>query len=332
MSDIQGPVKFEEGSGRQTHKPRRRPPSLFWPIVLIGAGVLLLLSNLGYLPWHSWNVLWRLWPLLLIALGIDVLIGRRSTFGAIISGLLILMLIGGAVIVVLFAQNIPALSNLNQPAEWRTRHIEYSLGDVERGSAYIDWTSMPGYLSALDDSPNLIEGDVTYRGELIFDVHVRGDQADVELDSHFSGPWFGSFDLGRQVEGRWDVRLSPDVVLDLTLDAGSGSCDFDLTDLQVSDLFLDVGSGSVDLALPAGSTFEADIDGGSGSLIIALPESVGARVVLDSGSGSFRPDERFYLVEGERNDDGMWETGNFDTAEQTIVLRIDQGAGSISVR
>ncbi len=332
MSDVQEPVRFEGESGVPTHRPRRRPPSFFWPIVLIGAGVLLLLSNLGYFPWQSWNVLWRLWPLLLIALGIDVLIGRRSIFGAIISGLLILMLIGGAVAVVFFAQNIPALSNLTQPAEWRTRHIEYSLGDVERGSVDIDWTSMPGYLSALGDSPNLIEGDITYRGELIFDVHVRGDQADVELDSHFSGPWFGSFDFGRRAGERWDVGLSPDVLFDLTLDAGSGSCDFDLTGLQVSDLFLDVGSGSVDLALPTGSTFEARFDGGSGSLDIILPESVGARVVLDSGSGSFRPDERFRLVEGERDDDGVWETGNFDTAEQTIVLRIDQGSGSINIR
>jgi len=333
VSDVQESVEFEEDSRVPTHRPRRRPPSFFWPLALIGAGVLLLLSNLGYLPWQSWNVLWRLWPLLLIALGIDVLIGRRSMFGAIISGLLILMLIGGAVTIVLFARDIPALSNLTQPVELRTEHVEYPLAGVEHASAYIDWTSAPGYLSALRDSPNLIEGDVAYRGKLVFDVDVRGDQADVELDSHFSGPWFGPFDFGSGAEeGRWDVRLSPDAVLDLTLDAGSGPCDFDLTGLQVSDLSLDAGSGSIDLALPTGSTFEARIDGGSGCLTIVLPESVGARVVLDSGSGPFRPDERFRLVEGKRGGDGVWETGDFDAAEQTIVLRIDQGSGSISIR
>jgi len=332
MSDVQEP--FEEQPEAVVPRPRRHPPSLFWPLMLIGAGVLLLLSNLGYLPWQSWAVLWRLWPLLLIALGIDVLIGRRSTVGAIISGLLILLLIGGAVGVVLFAKNIPALDNLTQPVEWHSEHIEYPLADVERASVTIDWTSVPGYLSALRDSPNLIEGDVTYRGELIFDANVHGDQAYVELDSRFSssGLWFGPSDFGSREEKDWEVRLSPQVVLDLNLDAGSGSCDFDLTGLQVSDLFLDVGSGSIDLALPPGHTFETRIDGGSGSLTIVLPESVGARVVLDSGSGSFRPDERFRLVEGERDDDGTWETGNFHTAEHTIVLSIDQGSGSISIR
>jgi hypothetical protein len=327
------PIPPDEPTGASYHTrgPRRRPPSLFWPLVLIGAGVMLLLSNLGYLPWQSWNVLWRLWPLLLIAIGIDLLIGRRSMVGAIVSTLLILLLIGVAVALVFFAQNIPALVEMTGPVELHTEHIEYPLTGVERASVFVDWTSEPGYLSALHDSSSLIEGDVAYRGQLIFDVDVHGGQADVKLDSHFSGPWFGPFDFDRAKQ-RWDVKLSPKVLLDLTLDTGSGPCDFDLSGLQVSDLFLDSGSGPIDLALPSSSTFEIRMDGGSGPITIILPESVGARVKIDSGSGPFRPDERFRLVEGERGDDGVWETDSFRTAEHTILLEIDQGSGPISIR
>jgi len=325
MSDIREPVG-------DAHRPRRSPPSLFWPLVLVGVGVVLLLANLGYLPWQSWVVLWQLWPLLLVALGIDVLIGHRSTLGAIVSGLLILLLLGGAVALVLFAHDVPALAELTRPAEWRTEHVEHPLEGVESASVYIDWTSVPAYLSTLPrSSTNLIEGDVAYRGQLAFGVGVRGSRADVELDSHFSGPWFGSFDFGDRAGDRWDVKLNPKVVFDLALDAGSGRCDLDLTGLQINDLFLDAGSGSIDLALPSGSSFEARIDGGSGGIAITLPEGVGARVVLDSGSGSFRPDGRFRLVEGERDDDGVWETDDYGTAEHNVVLRIDQGSGSIGV-
>jgi hypothetical protein len=325
MSDTQESIE-------DTHSPRRSPPSFFWPLVLVGTGIVLLLANLGYLPWQSWNVLWRLWPLLLVALGIDVLVGRRSTLGAVVSGLLILMLIGGAVAIALFARNIPALVELTRPVEWHTEHIEHPLEGVESGSVYIDWTSAPAYLSALpESSASLVEGDVAYRGQLIFDVDVHGSRADVKLDSHFSGPWFGPIDLGNRTGDRWDVKLSPEVPLDLVLDSGSGRCDLDLAGLQVSDLLLDSGSGSVNLTLPSESTFEARVDSGSGRIVITLPEGVGARVVLDSGSGSFRPDERFHLVEGELDDDGVWETEDFDTAEHTIVLRIDQGSGSISI-
>lgn len=310
----------------------RRHFSFFWPLVLIGAGVMLLLSNLGYLPWESWNLVWRLWPLLLIVLGIDVLIGRRSMLGTIISGILILLLIGGVVALVFFAQNIPGLAELARQPAVHIRHIEHPLENVESATVDIDWASMPGRLSALRDSLNLIEGDIAYRGELIFDLSVRNDRADVALDSYVSGPWLWTFDSSDHEDYLWDVGLHPDVSLDLVLDAGSGSCDFDLSDLQIRDLFLDVGSGSVDLALPADSTFEARIDGGSGALVITLPENVGARVVLDAGSGSFHPGERFRLVEGERRDDGVWETDDWDTADHTVELRIDQGSGSIRIR
>jgi hypothetical protein len=317
----------------ETPRPRRRrPPSLFWPIVFIGAGVMLLLSNLGYLPWESWGVLWRLWPLLVIALGVDLLIGRRSVAGAIVSAVLIVVLIAAIALVALFAQNIPGVSEWIQAPEFQTKHVEYALTGVDQATVYIDWTSVPGYLSPLEDSPNLIEGDIDYYGELTFDVNVRGDRADVKLDSRSTGIWFWPFDIGDQSDKRWDVGLSPDVPFDLTLDAGSGPCDFDLAGLQVSELVLDSGSGPIDLVLPSGSTFEAKIDGGSGPITIILPRSVGARVELDSGSGPFSPDARFELVRGKRRGDGTWETNNYGTAEHTISLEIDQGSGPVSIR
>lgn len=319
-------------SPRYDREARRHPPSVFWPLLLVGVGVMLLLSNLGYVPLSSWNVLWRLWPLLLIALGIDLLIGRCSTVGAIISGLLIFVLVSGMVLIVLFAQNIPILSQWVQAPELRTKQVGYPLAGVERTAVYIDWTGAPGYLSALENSPNLIEGDITYRGDLIFDVKMRGGRADVKLDSRLSGSWFGPWGLGDRTEERWDVMLSPKIPIELALDADSGPCDFNLSGLQVSSLVLDAGSGPIDLTLPSGSTFEAEIDGGSGPLTIILPQNVGARVELDSGSGAFRPDARFQLAEGKRRGDGVWETGNFHTAEHTILFEIDQGSGPISIR
>jgi hypothetical protein len=101
MSDFRG--LLEEEQRAQPGRSHHRSPSFFWPLVLIGAGVLLLLSNLGFVSWESWNLVWRLWPLLLIGMGIELLIGRRSTLGAIVSGVLILCLIGGAIVLVFFA-------------------------------------------------------------------------------------------------------------------------------------------------------------------------------------------------------------------------------------
>lgn len=310
-------------------RPRRHPPSLFWPLVFIGAGVILLLSNLGYVPWQSWNILWRLWPLLLVALGVDLLIGRRSLLGAIVSGLVLLLLIGLVVALVVFAQNIPQLAELARAPELHTEHIEYPRDDVESARIALDFSAAPCFVSALQDSPNLIEADVILRDELVFETGMRGSQADVRLDSRFAGTRFWPFDP--EGDERWDVRLSPRVPLELLLDTGSGRCEFDLTGLQIDALDLNSGSGAIELILPSASTFRARVDSGSGSVSIVVPQGVGARVELDSGSGSFRPDERFRLVEGKRDGDSVWETRDFDDAEHTITLEIDQGSGSISI-
>jgi hypothetical protein len=299
--------------------------------VLICAGVALFLSNMGYLPDISWNVLWRLWPLLLIGMGIDALIGRRSAFGAVIAALLILALLAGAVAFVLYAPRLPAFAGWTRSVNWTTEQIEHPLGDARKAQVSIDWTSVPGRLRALDDSSNLIEGNLTVRGRLVFDVQERGQGVSVRLDQDSSDAWFGSWDLG-PAEKRWDVRLSPRLPLALTLDGGSGSGDYDLTGLEIDDLALDVGSGSIDLVLPATGSYEARIDGGSGSLRIVLPQNVGARVELESGSGSFRPDDRFRLVRGERDDDGVWETQNYGRADHAVTLNIDQKSGSIRIR
>ena len=324
-------VSQDEWTEAPKAQKRREPPSLFWPLVLIGAGVLLLLSNLGHIPWSSWSLVWRLWPVLLIALGVEVMVGRRTMAGALFSGLMMVIIIGGAVILILFAQRIPILSDMAKPAEWRISEVEHALDDVEQAHVYINWDSPPGYLSALEDSSNLIEARVAHSGELVLDVKTHNDEADVTLEQRNVGPGM----LRRPFldeENRWDVYLSPRVLLDLDLDSGSGGCEFDLSELQVEKLFLDSGSGAVDLMLPGERSFKATIDSGSGAVKITIPRAVGVRVDLDSGSGPFRPDERFRLVSGETNDNGVWETKNWDEADVQIELVIDQGSGRIVIQ
>lgn len=318
----------DHSSDQISTKERR---SFFWPILLISLGVLFLLSNLEILPWSTWNVLWRFWPVLLIAIGIDVLIGQRSPAGAVISAVLILALIGGAVGLAVFADQIPLFSDYTQPDEWQNIQLEEPLGDYRSASVIIDWTSLPGRLEALEGSSSLLEADLVYRGELVFDVDQQDDRAVVKLDTRDS--WTGfRFPASPGPGASWDVSLSPELPLYLTLDSGSGSCQFDLTGLQIANLVVDSGSGSIALQLPGGLSYPAVIDSGSGSVRIEIPADTGLRLTLDSGSGAFRPGDRLLLVSGERRGDGVWETEGYPGAEHQIELKIDQGSGSVTIQ
>jgi len=315
-----------------TPLPPRRPRSrsLFWPILLIALGVLFLLNNLGIVAWSSWNLIWRLWPLVLVAIGLDLLIGGRSALGAILSALVALALVAAITISAFFADQLPFLSRYDVANAWQTAQVEYALDpDFQSAEVYIDWTSLPGQLSALEDDAYLIQGELAYQGELEFKVDDLGSSAAVTLDSYWTGNWTG---FTTSPNTKWDIGLTPEIPLDLTLDSGSGSCNFDLSGLLLEKLFVDSGSGSINMSLPAEQSFSFTLDSGSGSLRIDIPEDTGMRVRLDSGSGSFNPGNDFQLVSGERQDDGIWESDNYDTAEFTIEMEIEQGSGSISFR
>ena len=62
---------------------------LFWPILMIGIGVIASLVRLGWLPEKNLLMLLNLWPLLLIVAGLGVLFRSRSSWLGAILGVLV---------------------------------------------------------------------------------------------------------------------------------------------------------------------------------------------------------------------------------------------------
>ncbi len=59
-----------------------------WAVFLIVVGVILLLNNLGFLPWEIWSILWRFWPVLLILGGLEMVFGHSSSWSRLVVTLL----------------------------------------------------------------------------------------------------------------------------------------------------------------------------------------------------------------------------------------------------
>ena len=76
---------------------RTRAGGLVGPVLLIGLGLIILMNNLGVLNWSVWDMLFRLWPLILITIGLDHLIGRRSVWGSLLSLVLIMAVFVGGI-------------------------------------------------------------------------------------------------------------------------------------------------------------------------------------------------------------------------------------------
>jgi hypothetical protein len=295
-------------------------PSLFWPIVLIGVGLIFLLNNAGVIQGNPWALIWRLWPVLLIVIGLDILFGRRSAAGSIISAVLALALVGGVIWLLVAQPNIPGL---NFGGELTTDTVEYPLKEIRTANVTLDFSTGTNNLHALSDSPNLVEAELRHYGTLRTQFRESGSQADLEIgvQEHISIPGFGG-------EERWDVGLNPRVTYDLNLNLGVGQSTIDLSRLTLSDGQISVGVGSSEVRLPSSGRFTLSIDGGVGELVIRAPREVALRAEVDTGVGSFSsPGGRLRLV-GE----DIYETDNFDSAGSAITLIVDVGVGSVVIQ
>jgi hypothetical protein len=65
-------------------------------VILISVGIVFLLNNLGYVPWDVWFRILFLWPIILIAIGVEIIFRKtRLSFLTILSPLLFMAAILG---------------------------------------------------------------------------------------------------------------------------------------------------------------------------------------------------------------------------------------------
>jgi hypothetical protein len=293
--------------------PRRG--SLVGPVVLIGIGVLFLLSNLGAIRWSVWDALWRLWPILLIAAGLDLVIGRRGTWANWLLILALLALVFGAIWIF---TRMPV-------SEGRTEQVRQALEGAERAEVVID--AGVGRLSVGSPTADgvLVSGSV----ELLPGLDLRQDSSESAGTAHYriesEGSWgFPSFRWDSDVA--WDLRLTEAIPMTLQVDAGVGEADLDLSALQITDLTVDLGVGKTTLTLPATGHYRASIDTGVGEAVITLPPGLAARIRVSNGLGDVQ-----VLGDFDRQDD-VYTTPGFDQADNRVELNVSGGIGRIVIR
>jgi hypothetical protein len=328
-------------------KPSFTYRSLFWPVLLIGAGVVWLLSNLGVIPQQNLCILFNLWPLILIIVGLDLLFGRRSP---VIGGLIGLAAIG---LVVFLLISGPSLGLAATGGQLVTDRFTVPLAGVENAKLYLNLSSEPAYVKSAAGN-NLVDATLQHYGTNRSEVVGSGKNVVVTIDvqKQWGGCWF----FGSGGNARWDIGIAPSVPLDVTLDAGSGMAEIDLSELQVTYLETNMGSGSTTIELPEsvakltstvdggsgslvitmGKVIDAEVtlDGGSGSIVLRLPADAAVRIeVLDSGSGSVAIPGRLTHVSGGEGDEGVWESAGYAGAAHKILIIVDGvGSGSIAIQ
>lgn len=233
--------------------------SLFWGIFFVLLGGIPLLDRLGVIDAGSWGDVWRLWPLIIIAIGLAILVGRSrmALAGTVITAIVIGGIAGGA---------LAAGSGF------------LNFGDCIPGSeAEMEQVAESGQL---DDGArielNLNCGDVTVTtasgAEWTLAARYRGSAPEISASAaslRIDAP------EGRSTRQEWDVAVPVDVVRDLDVGMNAGSASVDVSDARLDSLTVETNAGDTQI-VAADTQIEAlSVDVNAGRVRITLDGPVG---------------------------------------------------------
>lgn len=283
---------------------------VFWGLALVVAGVILLFVNLGYISLSVFFRLFHLWPLLLIAIGINILFKNNRIISYI-------SWIGFFVIIIaysLYGHTSPNPNMMDNKYIEIERFVETKYGklNLEIGASRIN----------VDDTDNqLLSADLKGR-ELDFrkDFTSNNESAVIDFKSK-------SFNLGvTEFEGSdYDFYLYNDLIWDLDMDFGAISGQINLEDIPVKKLDLELGAADLSMTLGSKHDLELSVEAGASDLSLIIPQDVGLKIEMDSALSATNIGDLNLISQGD-----YYISSNYDTANVKIDMDISMGVGNIN--
>jgi len=308
-------------------RPRRRG-GVVGPLILIFIGVVFLLENTGYLPPNFWVNLWRLWPLVLVLVGVELLLAHRVPWLAL-AGLAAIVLVGGAV-----ATNTTILSTEAAGSDVTTS-AETDLDGSSQANVTIRFGAGRLTLGPLGVvGPNEL-ASMTYDGppQLAPTPNYTPSNGGVgQLEYQSSGrggPGFLPFSNNQGDTAHLDVALAPNVTISaLNIQSGATDARLDLSKLKISNLDMSIGAATTWLRFPeAAGLTTAHITGGASTLTLEIPQGVAAQIQHHGGLTTLQVDQsRFPQV-----NESVYRSPDYNSAANKLDLSIETGVTTIQI-
>ena len=319
------------------------------PTLAIGIGSIFVVSNFGYLNWDAWMTMLRLWPILIIAIGLEIFIGRKNLWlSAIGVGIALSLLAVG----VWFSGGIIGKASAITPVANSSavvKKIEQPLAKTAKSAEVVINASLGKLtIASLSDSENFIKGEIhTVEQETIVQNYelTKGEISyflSSDWEPNTPNPLF-DFDENRLY---WELFFTDEIPLNLDISLGVGESNLDLRNLQLTELLLNIGVGQTRVELPRGK-YQADIDGGVGQSIVTLPDEGQIKLIVNGGVGEiiiYIPKDmatKIYiehgfasltLPDGYTQDEDVYTSPNYKKGNASLELYLDQGVGNIAIR
>ena len=313
---------------------------LNWGIFFIALGAIPLLVQQGIVSHATAGDAWRLWPLVIVGLGVGILL--RRTPAAFAGGLVVAatfgLVFGGFLATGPDFGNVAGCGNPN--AGGATVGSQGSGAFGGSGTARIQMNCGVLNVTTQAGSGWTFQGRDPENGAAA--LTTGSSSFDLSAPDGSGAFW----DVGGTHNRTWNVSLPTDPQVDLTVgvNAGSGRLDLpgthlsrldaqfnaadvhvDLSNAAVADLRVDVNAGSGSVLLPASGT-TGSIAVNAGSLDLCAPTSSGVRIHVTGALASTD-----FGSTGMIHDGDTWTSPNFSSASSRIDLQLDANLASVNL-
>jgi hypothetical protein len=298
------------------HSSRPRGGGIVGPAILISLGVVLLMQQFGYIQWTIWEIAMRLWPLLIVAVGVELLIGRRSILGSLVSLVLVLGLMFGAIWIMGVGPTAGAAMAGNS--------VNYLRGDAAQASVQL--SPMSGTLTVdgkIADPANGLEAQI--RDTNFARLNKSSDTETNTGNYRISilGPETGYFPSAGS--NLWQVHLNNAIPASVKVAMGAGDITLHLEQLKLSNLDVKLGAGQITIYLPEKGVTNIKIDLGTGQVVVRSAKGTVLAVKCTTGVGNCS------LL----NTAGFWnqkyQSPEYDSGTDKMNIDINIGAGAATV-
>jgi hypothetical protein len=303
----------------KTKAPQRNYGSvsgIFWGLLLIVVGGLFLAGNMGLVR-VDWTNTWKLWPLMIIAVGVSMLAVKHA-FWHIIK----LILVGVALIMTIWVVTAEA------PSARVVKSSEFSISPESNFVSAADIRIAGGagdfFISSRKQDQILVSkldssiSTITKENSLVGDIQHIG----LTMKSNKLIEWLGA----GSIKNAWNVNLSQDMPIDLSINNGASNTDIDVMESRIQKLNVNIGASSLRIKLgDIEDKVLVDLKSGASSVLIRVPSSSGIKVTLDGGLNSSN------LADIEKTGSNTYESFDYANAVKKIEIAANIGVSSFTI-
>ena len=257
--------------------------NLFWGGILVALGVLFILNNFDFLNFNWWSI-FRLWPMLLVLLGVTLLPIKNS-----IKLVLTFVVLAATVIILLtnttFSQGRSYRYNWdfgnrydyeNNYQRGNLHYYEPFTSDVTEATLKIE--AVAGEFIIRGTTDNLFDfrqdGNI---GPYVFSTNKKGNHQYLDFSLENSNIRM------RRLINDVDIQLNREPVWNIDLGSGAAKIDLDLSKYKTRNIEIEGGASSTHLKL--GDLYQrtdVKIQSGASSINIAIPEDAGCELTTQT--------------------------------------------------